>query len=309
MALAGLIFAAALLQGATATPQASSPPSKFDETKAFAWLEKQVAFGPRVPGTDGHIKCRDEILAETKAHCDDASLDKVTHTWSRTRQEVEMWNVVGSQNWKDATTRVVLLAHWDTRPSAEEDPDPTKRGLPILGANDGASGVAVLLELMRHTKTVLPKSLGVMYVFTDGEDLGPGLDEMFLGAKAFASRMKAPKPDYGILLDMIGDKDLQVPMELNSYTRAKSVTTALYTHAEKIGLSHTFPRRLGPEILDDHLALNDAGVPTVDLIDFDYPSWHTSADTVDKCSPASLGKVGTLLLSFLSQPKPFTPKK
>lgn len=304
MAFAGLILAAALLQGATAPTQ----PSKFDEAKSFGWLEKQVAFGPRVPGTKGHLACRDAILAETKLYCDDAALDGLTHSWSR-GGKVEMWNIVGSQNWKNAATRVVLLAHWDTRPTAEQDPSPTRRSQPIAGANDGASGVAVLLELMRHTKTSIPKDLGILYLFTDGEDLGPGLDEMFLGAKAFSARLKAPKPDYGILLDMIGDKDLVVPMEPNSYRMAKGPMLALYGHAEKIGLGKTFPRRMGDEILDDHLSLNDAGIPTLDLIDFDYAPWHTSADTVDKCFPASLGKVGTLLLSFLSQSKAYTPKR
>lgn len=305
MALAGLILAAAMVQGAVAEPVAP----KFDAARSFEWLERQVALGPRVPGTEAHQKCRDLILAETKANCDEAALDPLSHRWSRNGQDVQMWNVVGSQNWKDATTRVVLLAHWDSRPSAEQDPDPAKRDLPIPGANDGASGVAVLLELMRHLKAAAPKTLGIRYVFTDGEDLGPGLDEMFLGAVAYAKALKPPKPDYGILLDMIGDKDLEVPMEPNSYAMAKGPTTALYLYAEKIGLGKTFPRRLGPEILDDHLSINEAGVPTLDLIDFDYAPWHTSADTPDKCSPASLGKVGTLLLSFLSQSKPYTPKR
>ena len=310
MGLAGLILAAAIAQSAT-TPSATAKPeaSKFDNAKAFAWLEQQVAYGPRVPGTEAHLKCRDAIAAEAKLQCDDVALQPVTHVWSRTGKAVTMWNVVATQNWKDATTRVVLLAHWDSRPSAEQDPDESKRDLPIPGANDGASGVAVLLELMRHLKTAAPKSLGIQYVFTDGEDLGPKLDEMFLGAVAYAKGLKTLKPDYGILLDMIGDKDLQVPMEPNSYAAAKGPITALYTHAEKIGLGKTFPRRLGQEILDDHLSIIEAGVPTIDLIDFDYPSWHTSQDTPDKCSPAALGKVGTLLLSFLSQPKPYTPKR
>ncbi len=303
MALAGLIAAAlALGQGVAALP-----PPKFDADAAYALLKEQVAFGPRVPGTKAHLACRDRILAETKRFCDDARLDPLTHAWSR-GGEVPMWNILGTQNWKAAKTRVVLLAHWDSRPSAEEDSDPAKRGKPIPGANDGASGVAVLLELMKRTRTAAPNDLGILYLFTDGEDLGPGLDEMFLGAVAYSKRIGPPRPDYGILLDMIGDRDLRVPMEPNSYKRAKGPTVALYEHARKVGLGATFPMRLGPEILDDHLSLNDAGVPTVDLIDFEYPWWHTSADTPDKCSAASLGKVGTLLLSFLSQPRPYSPR-
>lgn len=302
MALAGLILAALALQGV-------APKTAFDANAAYDLLKQQVALGPRVPGTKAHLACRDLILAETKRYCDDAKLDELTHAWSRTGKTVTMWNVMGTQNWKVAKTRVVLLAHWDSRPSAEEDPDPAKQKSPIPGANDGASGVAVLLELMKRAKTAASKDLGILYLFTDGEDLGPSLEEMFLGAVAYSKRVGEPKPDYGILLDMIGDRDLEVPMEPNSYTRAKGVTTALYRHAQTIGLGKTFPMRLGPEILDDHLSLNDAGIPTVDLIDFEYPWWHTSQDTPDKCSPASLGKVGDLLLSFLSQPKPYSPKK
>lgn len=304
MALAGLILAAALMGQA---PPAASPATKFDGDRAFAWLEKQVAYGPRVPNTEAHLKCRDAILEEAAKWCDSATLQPLDHVWSRTGKTSRMFNIVGSQNWKDATTRVVLLAHWDSRPSAEEDPNPANRLKAIPGANDGASGVAVLLELMRHLKTAAPKSLGIQYVFTDGEDLGPGLEEMFLGAVYYSKNLPKPRPDYGILLDMIGDKNLEVPMEPNSYARAKGPLVALYRHAAKIGLSKTFPSRFQSEVLDDHLSLNDAGVPTIDLIDFSYPSWHTLADTPDKCSPASLGKVGTLLLSFLSQPRPYSP--
>lgn len=300
MALGALILAVAL----QVTPLTTT---KFDGDRAFRWLEKQVAYGPRVPGTPAHIACRDAILTETKLHCDTAELQPFTHTWSRTRKSVEMFNIVGTQNWEKATTRMVLLAHWDSRPSAEEDSNPANRLKPIPGANDGASGVAVLLEAMRHLRTSAPKTLGIAYLFTDGEDLGPGLNEMFLGATHYSKHLPTPRPQYGILLDMIGDKDLEVPIEPNSYARAKGPTMALYRHAAKIGLGKTFPMKFGPEILDDHLSLNDAGVPTVDLIDFTYPSWHTLSDTPDKCSPASLLKVGALIVSFLSQPIPYRP--
>jgi Zn-dependent M28 family amino/carboxypeptidase len=218
-----------------------------------------------------------------------------------------MWNVVSEQNWKDAKVRVVLLAHWDTRPYADQDWDPENRNKPILGANDGASGVAVLLELMRAFKETMPPDVGIQYLFTDGEDLGPGLEEMFLGARAYVRDLKAPKPDYGILLDMIGDKNLEVPMDPQSLRYARPIVMALYKHAAEIGLGRTFPRFEGPLIEDDHIPLNQAGLKTIDLIDFDYPAWHTAADTVDKCSAESLGKVGKLLESFLWKRPTFRP--
>jgi Zn-dependent M28 family amino/carboxypeptidase len=220
-----------------------------------------------------------------------------------------MWNVIGEQNWKEATTRVALFAHWDTRPSADQEWDSTRRAKPIPGANDGASGVAVLLELARALKGSLPSGVGVLYVLVDGEDLGPGLDEMFLGAAHFAQNQPSPKPDYGILLDMIGDRDLRVPKEPNSVSFAPDLVKELYLHAARVGLRDTFPNEFGSEIMDDHIPLNEAGLKTIDLIDFSYPWWHTLDDTPDKCSAASLGKVGKLLETWLKKNPPYQLKQ
>jgi hypothetical protein len=152
---------------------------------------------------------------------------------------------------------------------------------------------------MRAVKGRLPKDVGVMYLMTDGEDLGPDLDEMFLGAREFAKKFPSPKPDYGILLDMIGDKNLKVPMEPNSSRFAGALLKAFYLNAQQNGLRETFPMNFGPIIEDDHIPLNEAGLPTIDLIDFDYAAWHTQQDTVDKCSADSLGKIGTALETWL----------
>jgi Zn-dependent M28 family amino/carboxypeptidase len=251
--------------------------------------------------TEGHQKCSDYIVAELKKSCDEVSTQPLEHLWTTTGKTVKMWNIIGSQNWKTASTRVVLFAHWDTRPTAEQDPNLENRSKPIPGANDGASGVAVLLELARVLKQTKP-NLGVMYVMTDGEDLGPGLEEMFLGARYWALHLPTPKPQYGILLDMIGQKNVHVPMEPNSMHYAGNFMVDFYRFAQKIGLGDAFPMEEGPEIEDDHLSINDAGVPTIDLIDFDYmPYWHTLVDTPDKCSPDSLGKIGKMLQMWLQQ--------
>jgi Zn-dependent M28 family amino/carboxypeptidase len=148
-----------------------------------------------------------------------------------------------------------------------------------------------------------------MYLFTDGEDLGPSLEEMFLGAKFFVKNMPAERPSYGILLDMIGDKDLRVPVEPNSLAFARDLTMAFYNLAKVRGFGSTFPMEEGPIIEDDHIPLNRAGIPTLDLIDFDYESWHTTADTADKCSADSLGKVGDMMVEWLTQNPPYVPKK
>ncbi len=282
------------------------PALKFDSGKAWNLLNRQVEFGPRKPGTPSHINCRDFLKDELSKSCENVRLQEFSHRWSSTGQGVTMWNIVGEQNWKTAKVRVALFAHWDTRPTADQETDEDARKQPIPGANDGASGVAVLLELGRAIKNAHP-DVGILYVLTDGEDLGPGLDEMFLGARAFARTMSQPKANYGILLDMIGDKDLRVPKEPNSQYFAPDLERALYRHAAEVGLGETFPSVMGPEIEDDHLAICQAGVPTIDLIDFTYPSWHTLADTPDKCSAESLGKVGKLLETWLTKSPAWVP--
>jgi glutaminyl-peptide cyclotransferase len=284
-----------------ASSQKAAPEStsRFQQATAWDYLVKQCEFGPRAPGTEGHLKCRDWLVEQMKASCENVRLQPFTHRWSKTGKEVQMWNVIGEQNWKDAKTRVLLLAHWDTRPSADMETDRNRRSQPILGANDGASGVAVLLELMRATKDRLPEGLGVMYLMVDGEDLGPELEEMFLGARHFAKNMPSPKPDYGILLDMVGDKNLRIPMEMQSLRYAEPLLRAFYRNAAAVGLRDTFPQVYGPYIEDDHIPLNEAGLRTIDLIDFDYAPWHTLADTPDKCSADSLGKVGKAMETWL----------
>ena len=261
--------------------------------------------GPRVPGTEGHLKTRDKIYEEMKLSCENTRIQEFTHQWSRDNKTKRMFNVIGEQNWKNAKNRVVLLAHWDTRPTADQEPEEDNRSKPIPGANDGASGVAILLELMRVSKVNPNPDLGILYVMVDGEDLGPGLDEMFLGAKYFSQNMPDPKPDYGILLDMVGQKDVKVPVEPNSYNMAKPLVVKFFQTAKEIGLEKVFANEYGPEIYDDHLSLNEAGIPTMDLIDFDYKPWHTLADTPDKCSADSLGKMGKMLEAWLAKSPSF----
>ena len=278
----------------------------FRQDRAWSDLIKQCAFGPRKPGTQAHINCRDYIEAEMKKSCDNVHFQPFTHTWTTTGKPIKMWNIIGEQNYKNAKVRVVVIAHWDTRPTADEERDTDKKAQPIPGANDGASGVAVLLELARVLKDRLPADVGIRYLMVDGEDLGPGEDEMYLGAIEYTKTMGSqPKANYGILLDMIGQKDLAVPKEINSIRYANGVLSALYEHAARIGLSPTFPSITGEDIDDDHLPMIKAGLPTIDLIEFSgyMPYWHKLSDTPDKCSAESLGKVGMLLQTWF-QKKP-----
>ncbi len=236
-------------------------------------------------------------MAESKKYTDKVVKQEFSHKWSANGFDVKMTNVIATMDF-GAKKTVLLLAHWDTRPTADQEWESRDAQKPVLGANDGASGVAVLLDLMRAFKET-PPPVNVIFLFTDGEDLGPGLDEMFLGAAHYAKNLPTPKPNYGILLDMIGDNDLRIPVEPNSLDAAPDLVKRFYANAKAIGLGATFPTEQQGSIYDDHLPLIAAGVPTMDLIDFSYPHWHTLADTVDKCSAESLGKVGKAVESFL----------
>lgn len=296
------------------TPKtADASPWKFDSKLAWDYLVKQVDFGTRVPGTPPQLACRDYLLSELKKGCDDAHVQHLTHKWSFTNKTVDIYNVIGTQNWEKAKVRVVLLTHWDSRPFADGPQSPAEFRTapfpykPIPAANDGASGTAVLLALAQALKGRLPEDVGVMYLLDDGEDLGPAISEMLLGVEYFAEHLPDPKPDYGILLDMIGKTDLRVPEEQESLRYADRIVKAFYANAKEVGLAKTFPAVEGDDIDDDHWPLIQHGVPTIDLIDFRYDQWHTVDDTVEHCSAASLQSVGVALESFLLKRPAFYP--
>jgi len=308
----GLLAATVCGFASHSTPPVSQDKWKFDGPNAWTYLVKQVDFGPRVPGTPPQIKCRDWMLEELKKGCPDAHIQQLSHRWSQTNKVVDIYNVIGTQNWKDAKVRVVLLAHWDSRPFADgpnsplpyrTKPFPYK---PIPGADDGASGVAVLLELAKAIKDRHP-GVGILYLLDDGEDLGPDMQEMLLGVDYFAKNLPSPKPDYGILLDMIGKKDMVVGEEAESLKYAESLTKAFFANAQEVGLGKTFPATLADDIEDDHWPLIQHGIPTLDLIDFNYDQWHTQQDTPEHCSMESLKATGIALESFLLRNPPYKP--
>lgn len=273
---------------------------QFDGAKAFTLLTAQTSFGPRNPNSTGHQRCLEFLTGELRKYADNV----VQQSFSETGygEVLKLTNVFASFNVQEQK-RILLLAHWDTRPRAEMDEDPAKRNLPILGANDGASGVAVLLELARMFKES-PPPVGVDILLTDGEDYGDAEKDgnnklYFLGAKYFA-KTKSPSynPVFGILLDMVGDRDLQIPMEQHSIRYAPAVMDLVWATAEEVGKSQ-FIRVPGELVSDDHIPLNEVGIPTIDIIDFQYPYWHTHQDTPDKCSKESLEAVGTVLSAMI----------
>ena len=275
----------------------------FSAQRAFALLEKQCEFGPRPPGSAAHRETQNYLFTELQKYANTAALQPLEYKVGT--ETLHLNNILAEFGAGDPPVTgkgqrgetLLLAAHWDTRPIADHDPKPENRETPILGANDGASGVAVLLELARVFKAHPPPRRVVIVLF-DGEDYGRTADDMFIGSRFFARNLGRWKPDYGILLDMVGDKDLTLPIEANSWNANRAFTAAIWNRAAALGLA-PFQQRLGPAIMDDHVPLIKVGIPMVDIIDFDYPYWHTIEDTVDKCSPKSLEVVATLVISVV----------
>ncbi len=270
---------------------------EFDENLAFEYLEKQVSFGPRVPNSKAHADCKNFLINEISKYADAVNLQNFTHSYLG--KNFNLTNIIASFN-LNSGFRILLCAHWDSRPYADEEKETVKKIKPVPGANDGASGVAVLLEIARILKNN-PPPIGVDIIFFDGEDLGDSgdLENFCIGSKYFAKN-KSPNylPQFGILLDMVGDKDLQIFKERNSMRYAPDVVNYVWSIAREIGISE-FKDEIKHDIYDDHIPLNEAGIRTIDIIDFDYPYWHTTEDTPDKCSPQSLEKVGKVVLNVI----------
>ncbi len=275
----------------------------FDAQRAFTLLEKQCEFGPRPPGSAAHRKTQNYLFTELQKYANSVALQP--HTHKTETGTLHLNNILAEfgpgtppVTGKGQNGETILLAaHWDTRPFADHDPKPENQNKPILGANDGASGVAVLLEIARVFKEYPPPRRVVIVLF-DGEDYGRSTDDMFIGSRFFARNLGKWKPDYGILLDMVGDKDLTLPIERYSWNANREFTEAIWNRASTLGLA-PFQQRLGQAIMDDHVPLIKVGIPMVNIIDFNYPYWHTIEDTVDKCSPKSLEIVATLVISVV----------
>ncbi|MDM7926163.1 MAG: M28 family peptidase [bacterium] len=299
-----MISALLLMSAAAPPPKPGVPVPAFSGAKAFALLERQCAFGPRVPGTPGHAKCLEFMTAELKACGASVVPQRFQGFLAVSKRRADMTNLIASFR-PELKTRLLFCAHWDCRAFADLDPDPANRKRPVPGANDGASGTAVLLQAAAVMKTS-PPPVGVDLVFFDGEDGGleSDLSTWCLGSRHFAANpSKSAAPRYAVLLDMIGDRDLSLPVEVNSRRYASGIVDLVWGTARRLGLS-AFSSADGYEVMDDHLELIQAGIPAVDVIDLDYPHWHTTQDTPDKCSPQSLQSVGTLVLHLIYEAKP-----
>ena len=298
----------------------SGPKTAFDGQVALSYVKPQVDFGPRVPGTPAHEKEGDWIVAEMKKRTDSVIVQSWTQTTAK-GLKLPMRNVIARFN-PAATQRVLYLTHWDTRPTADDDPNLGKRAGSFDGANDGASGVALFLALGDAFKKT-PPSVGVDLLFVDGEDWGSfdpdsagHYPDALFGSQYFADHLPDAnyKPLYGVLFDMIGDADLQIYQEAFSVQNAPEVVERVWQTAADLGYGAYFISQPGLEITDDHRPLQNKGLRVIDVLDIQYgplpavhdastpsnPNYHhTTQDTIDKVSAKSLQIVGDVALTLV----------
>lgn len=274
--------------GASRQEPTLTPEPVFEQERAWAHAVAQCEFGPRPVGSEAGWATGDYIRAQLRTLGWQVEEQVFTYRGLRVR------NLIGRRGNGPV---VVLGAHYDTRPVAERDPDPSQRDRPILGANDGASGVAVLLELARVVD-VEATGRSVWLAFFDAEDRAH-VDgwPTSVGAEEMARRLDL-RPEWVIVLDMVGDVDQQFYLEGYSDTQLQE---RLWAVADELGYADHFVPEPGRTIIDDHVPFMERGIPAVDVIDIDYPAWHTLDDTLANISAESLGRVGTVMEVWLEQ--------
>jgi hypothetical protein len=275
-------------------------PREFDGARAFRYLEQQMGFGPRIPDTPAHAQTGDWILAHLRATADTVVVQPITHV-TRHGDTLHLRNFFARFR-PAAAERVLFLAHWDTRPHADHSANLGQQRLPVPGANDGASGVAVLLGVADALKAK-PPAVGVDLLFADGEDYGDferDTNDVLIGSRYFAAHQPPGYPPlYAVLFDMVGDKDQQFYYEANSQAFAPEVVDRVWRTAAELGYGRIFLPGVKHSLIDDHVALQKAGIHAIDVVDFDYPPWHTTEDTIDKVSAASLQVVGDVAVALV----------
>ena len=292
----------------------SRPKTAFNGDSAFSYIRQQVAFGPRVPGTLGAEKTGDWIVAMMKQRADTVIEQRWKHKTLK-GDSIALRNILARFR-PQATQRVLYITHWDTRPVADSDPVLGNRTTPILGANDGASGVALFVALGDVMKKT-PPNIGVDLLFVDGEDYGasfnPPYSDVLLGSQYFVEHPPTPdyRPIYGVLWDMIGDAHLNLLQEPNSMNAAPEVVSRVWQKAADLGYAKYFiPLAYASAITDDHVPFIQKGYRVIDVLDIDYgpmgpdgyssPNYHhTLGDTMEHVSAKSLQIVGDVALSLI----------
>jgi glutaminyl-peptide cyclotransferase len=283
----------------SACREKARPPREFDGQAAFGYIEKQIGWGPRIPGTKAHQQMAAWLDSLLRQRADTLVVQRWNHV-TVNGKTLPLQNFLARFN-PSAQKRLLFLAHWDSRPRADSplSRDSTK---PVLGANDGGSGVALLLGVADVLKRN-PPAVGVDLLFVDGEDYGDftkAPEDVLIGSRYYGTHQAVgSKPLYAVLFDLIADKDLQIYQEGNSLVGAPEVVELVWNTAKDLGYGGYFIASPRHTLIDDHLELQKAGIRAIDVVDFDYPAWHTPYDTIDKVSPASLQVVGDVAMALV----------
>jgi glutaminyl-peptide cyclotransferase len=276
------------------------PPREFDGPAAFGYLRAQLDFGPRIPGTPAHQRMAEWLEGLLRQRADTLVVQAWSHLTAR-GDTLPLRNFIARFHPR-ATDRILYLAHWDTRPRSD-GPNSKDPKAPVPGANDGASGVALLLGVADALKRA-PPTVGVDLLFVDGEDYGdfnakPPQD-VLIGSRYYTAHLPAgPLPRFAVLFDLVADRDLQIYQEGNSLTGAPEIVELVWSTARRLGYQRYFIDSPKHTLIDDHVELQKAGIKAIDVVDFDYPYWHTPEDTIDKVSPASLQVVGDVAAAVI----------
>ncbi len=289
----------------------------FDKDSAYRYVAEQVAFGPRVPGTAAHDECGRYLVDCLRRFGADTVYEQKAVVEAFNGDKLPITNIFARYN-PEAVNRVLLVAHWDSRPWANMESTEDKRTMPVPGANDGGSGVGVLLEIARNLGLKAP-DCGVDILFTDAEDYGNSNgfvnnDESWcLGTQYWVKNMpynSVNRPSYGILLDMVGGSGARFHRELLSNNVAKAPTVKIWSEAKSLGFDDVFINKVGGAVVDDHVFLNKAGIPTTDIIEHmsevtgDFPAtWHTLDDDMQHISTTTLDAVGKTVLNVIYKEK------
>jgi Zn-dependent M28 family amino/carboxypeptidase len=279
----------------------------FSGDNAYNLVKQQCDFGPRVPGTTAHSKCAEWLEQSLRQYCDSTIVQEAQVT-TFDNKKLNIKNLIGIIN-PDANNRILMLAHWDCRPWADNDPDQAKHNEPVMGANDAASGTAVLLELARLMSEKKP-TVGVDILLVDAEDWGTNdVEESWaLGTQFWAEHphQEGYSPRFGILLDMVGAKGAKFSKEMMSMQYAPSVVNEVWDMAQQSGFGNYFDNKLGGAITDDHVVVNHMGIKCIDIIDMRpdngtgfFDGWHTTGDTIDKIDPTVLKVVGQTVANVI----------
>ena len=284
-------------------PARAAASTGFNGSAAYTYAKTQVDFGPRVPGSPAAKKAGDWIISQMRARADTVIVQSFTYT-TADGKKLALRNILARFR-PDLKERVLYLTHWDSRPISESATTEAERKMPVPGANDGASGVGMFVALGDVLKKTRP-TVGVDLLFTDGEDygqFGPPEVDVLIGAKYFATHLPSPdyKPLYGVLWDMIGDRDLRIPYEMISFQQAPEVVSRVWQTAADLGYANIFVQESGGEVIDDHVPLLHAGLRVIDVIDLTYPPHHTPQDTMDKISAKSLTIVGDVAAALVTR--------